>query len=148
MKTCIVEKLIPLSFKKNSFLCDDFFYRFQRYGINFSISIFYSKENLDIKIFEKALRKSDKLLELQKNLFCIIFDVSNEKEGLKASENIISLYERTHFSQSIYISFVNSKSYTDISSLKSHLISFLDYSIKNDLSNKVVDGYYELELVG
>jgi len=142
-----IEAFFSNEYKQASELCDEFFYRYLRYQVNFSMALFYSTDALDAEVFKSNLRRSDKFLPLQYNLFCTVFDMTTQEEGLKASENILYAHEAKHFSKQLFISFASTQEYPTQSDLKSHLFSFLNFAIKEDRTNQIIDGFYELERI-
>ncbi len=124
-----------------------FAYRFERNGLTFSMALFYSPRSLDEVLFTHSIRTTDKIIKIYDNLFCIIFDISSGIKGFKACQNILSNYETKHFSQKLYISYASIEEYPYEEVIFSHLKSFLDYAIKEDLYNQVTDGYHELEAI-
>ncbi|PHR54174.1 MAG: hypothetical protein COA44_14095 [Arcobacter sp.] len=146
MKTQILN-ISSLQHLETAKVCEDFFYKFNRYNFDFTIVLLYSNTPLDSMFLQNHIRKSDKLVNLQNNLFCLVLDMTSQEQGLKAIENLISLYEIKHFSQKLYISFANTQDYSDAQSIKSHLFSFLNYAVKENNYNQITDGFYELEHV-
>ena len=68
----------------------EFHYRFIRYHTKYSIALAYiSEENGDLSLCSKHLRESDILIFFQKNFCAIIFDNTNEEQGIKAANNIL-----------------------------------------------------------
>ncbi len=124
-----------------------FDYRFQRNGLTFSMALFYSPDSLDEIVFTHSIRTTDKIIRVYDNLFCIIFDISSGIKGFKACQNILSAYETKHFSQQLYISYASIEEYPYEEIIFSHLKSFLDYALKENLVNQVTDGFHELETV-
>jgi len=142
MKVNSIEALFTTEYKKVSDLCDEHFYRFLRYKANFSMALFYSTDSLDLELFKNNLRQTDKLLQLQHNLCCIVLDMTTQEEGLKASENLLYAHEAKHFSNQLFVAFASTQEYPVQNDLKSHLFSFLNFAIKENCNNQIIDGYY------
>ncbi len=139
-----VEVMFPLEFEKTSELCGDFYYRYQRYQVGFSMALFYADTPLDETIFKAALRESDKLLYLQKNLCAMVFDMTTQDSGLKAVANILAQYEAKHFTQKFYTSFVSAEDFSNKNLMKSKLFALLNFAIKEDKNRQIIDDFYEL----
>ena len=138
-----IEKLFPVEYKKTGELCAEFFYRYERYSANFTMAMLYSYDPLDASTFLKAIRESDKLLQLNKNLFCLVFDMTNQENGLKACENLLAVYEAEHFAQKIYASLVNAEEFSTKEAMESRLFALLNYAIKGNSYNQITDDFYE-----
>jgi len=147
MSTHPMEVLFPNEFERASSLCAEYFYRYQRYDAHFSMALFYSHEPLDEALFIDAIRESDKHLILQDNLICVVFDMTSNDRGLKASENLLALYEAKHFGKKFYASYVSMEDFATKEAMRSQLFSLLNYAIKENKYNQITDGYYELEHV-
>jgi len=145
MIACPIEDLFLLNLKKASHVYEDYFYRHQRYGLSFSIALFYSNDILDEGPFTNSIRKSDKFLALKENLFCLFFDITSVQEGFKACQNVLASYEAKHYSQKLYIAYLNTTSHSNQESMQSSLLSLLNYAIKENKSNQITDEYNELE---
>jgi len=135
-----IKMIFSSQYQRECNICSDYFYRFERYDINFSVAIFYSESTLDPKVFEMHIRQSDRLIKIQDNLFCVVLDVTSHEEGLKASENIFASYEAGHFSQKLYVSLVNAKEFSTTDALKAKLFALLDTAIKEDIHYHIHDG--------
>jgi len=70
-------------------LINDELYRFQRYNIPFSISIFHSTHPLTAQFIREHVRKSDKVIELDQNFACVVFDCVAHSDAYKAAENML-----------------------------------------------------------
>jgi len=127
------------NFGKDNSFCDDYFYRFKRYEMNFSVALFYSEHTIDAEVFNTMLRQSDRLVKIQDNLFCLVLDMTSHENGLKASSNILSTYEAGHFSQKLYVSLVNAKEFSTSDSLRVKLFSLLNTAIREDMYNQIND---------
>jgi hypothetical protein len=123
---------------------ENYFYDYERYGAHFSTALFYSAEKLDLNLFKEELRKTDKIVEITDSLFYIIFNMTDIDGGLKATENILSTYEKKHFSQKVYTSVSSTQSSHQKEFLSTHLFSLLDFAIKENKYNEVLDDFHDL----
>jgi len=140
-------EFLTLDYKDIDKEYQDYFYKYERYNNLFSMVLLYSHTPIEQDFLQKYLRQTDKLIQVQNNFYLIIFDRTSHDNGLKAVENLLYAYENKHFSQDLYISFVNTEGYTDAQTMKVHLLSFLNYAIKENKVNQITDGFYELESI-
>lgn len=143
MNTKSAKISFPVEGEKIKELSSEYFYRYKRYKITFSMALFYSVIEIDKTFFEEAKRESDKILQLHNNLICMIFDISSQGDGLKASEKILSTYENVYMHQRVFASFVTAEDFTNHESMDSHLISLLNFAIEKDLYGRVIDSFDE-----
>jgi len=143
MDTITAKISFPIEGKRISELSSEYFYRYTRYKINFSMALYYSETEIDTTIFDNAMRESDKVLQLHKNLICMIFDITSQGDGLKASENLLSMYINKYLNQTLYASFVTTEDFATQSNMDSHLISLLNFAIEKGLSGRVTDSFDE-----
>ena len=64
-------------------------YRFQRYGIPFSIAAFYSETHNMMKMMNEHVRLTDRVVELDNHLACVIYGNVSYQDAFKASENML-----------------------------------------------------------
>lgn len=143
MNTKSAKISFPLEGKKIGELSSEYFYRYKRYKITFSMALFYSAIEIDPSFFEEAKRESDKILRLHNNLICVVFDISSQGDGLKASEKILSAYENIYMYQRVFASFVSPEDFANHENMDSHLISLLNFAIEKDLYGRVTDSFDE-----
>jgi len=116
-----------------------FEYRSKRYHVNYSIAIYTSDEEIKLDLFQENIRKSDQYIFMQKNLYVVIFDSTNEEQGGKAANNILVNFENLYFSKSLFFSIVSSSNYADGSAMVYSLFSLLHYALVNNMNNILID---------
>ncbi len=139
MDTIIAEISYANESKKLSEVSSYFFYRYKRYKVDFSMTLFYSKELIEKKVFIDILRKSDFVMQLHKNLICTVFDSTSQSGGFKASENLLLAYQRAYPSQKLYASFVSTFDSIDQDTMDLHLISLLNFAIEKEYAGQIID---------
>jgi len=121
----------------------EYMYRNTRYDTDFSIVLIYSYNDIDIVALQKRLRLTDKIIELEENLYCVILDGASTESCIKAAENVnfhlLELNANNKYYLSAADSHMNNPKY--INMIQS-IFERLDFAIKNDLSNIVVHQDY------
>jgi hypothetical protein len=64
-------------------------YRFQRYGVPFSVTAFYSETHNMMEMMKEHVRLTDTVVELDEHLVCVIYGNVNYQDAFKASENML-----------------------------------------------------------
>jgi len=64
-------------------------YRFQRYGVPFSIAAFYSETHNMLDMMNEHVRLTDAVVELDAHLACVIYGNISYQDAFKASENML-----------------------------------------------------------
>ena len=119
----------------------EYIYRQKRYKTNFSLVLIYSKEKAAINPddFRKKLRHTDKLIVLNENLACVVFDSTAETSYVKAAENLNKILENMDYKNNFFLSVADSEDF-DFNYLEmiNKLCDRLEYAVKNKLCNRVV----------
>ncbi len=118
---------------------DEYAYRDKRYHINFSLAIGLSDETIDLSEFKNSKRKTDKFISLEKNLYCIVLDCTNDNSEIKATLNLQHEFQEKHFGKKLFIGVVCSKDYDNENNMINSLFDILEYSIDNNMNGIVVD---------
>lgn len=117
----------------------DFKYRFKRYGINYSIAIGYSPENVDLTPLSLHIRESDLFIVLDHNTCAVILDSTNDEGGIKAANNLLSHFQGNFFSIPLYTGIVTASNYDTVALMMHDLFYLLDYAIKNNMNNIIME---------
>lgn len=115
-------------------------YRFTRHHQPYSIALVYVAETgVDLDMFEKHLRESDKIIFLDTNTCAIIFDDANEEQGLKAAENLLSHVQNICFTKHLYMAVVTVNS--DINDFQTvhDLFDLVSYALDYNMDNSVLE---------
>ncbi len=131
MKNRLIEQILEnYNSYKNRILQDisDYEYRKKRYGVDYTIALFVSDENLNANDFKCRVRDTDKIIDVASNIIAVIFDFASEDGGLKAAENLMTLLEPKLFEQKLFVSVVNSHDMIDDDE---HVRKVLDIVIDN-----------------
>lgn len=117
-----------------------FHYRFMRHHLSYSIALIYIAEaNTNFDEFAKYLRASDKLILLRENLCAIIFDGTNEDQGIKAAENLLSRIQNICLTKHLYMA-VTTVSTDDTEFQTIHdLFDLVSYALKHNMDNSVLE---------
>ena len=120
---------------------DDFAYRRKRYAINYSMAIGLCDSKFDLKDFIYSKRQTDLVIQLEKNLYCVVFDATPMKYTIQAVSNLKVRFKQKFGNEHIYISAVSSKDYYNEDEMISSLFEVLDYSIRHDMEGLVTDAF-------
>jgi len=87
----------------------------------------------------KMLRRTDKLISLNENLACVVFDSTSEDFYVKAAENLNKILENMDYKNNFFLSVADSEDF-DFNYLEmiNKLCDRLEYAVKNKLCNRVV----------
>lgn len=119
----------------------DFSYRLKLYGINYSIAIGYSPENVDLTPLSQHIRESDLFIVLDHNTCAVILDSTNDESGIKTANNLLSHFQGKFFSTSLYSAIVIASNYDTVTLMMHDLFYLLDYAIKNNMNNIIMESY-------
>ncbi|WP_295056079.1 hypothetical protein [Sulfuricurvum sp.] len=118
----------------------DYYYRFSRYHTNYSIVLAYiSEENGDLSACNQYLRGSDTVVYFQSNFCAIIFDNTNEEQGIKAANNILSRVQTRFFSKHFYMAVISANDELSEFQTIHDLFDLIAYALKHNMDNLVVD---------
>lgn len=118
----------------------DYQYRFSRHQTVYSIALaFTPDETINLKFFAPHLRRNDKFIPFQPNLCAIIFDATNDAQGIKASENILSSVENLFFTTPLYMAVVTAEEETGEFQMIYNLFDLLKYAIEHTMTNEVIE---------
>ena len=119
----------------------EYIYRQKRYKTNFSLVLIYNKEKTVISPneFKKKLRLSDKLIPINENLACVVFDSTAETSYVKAAENLTTILKNLDYKNNFFLSTVYSEDF-DLNYLEmtNELFDRLKYAIENKLYDTVI----------
>lgn len=81
----------------------DEIYRYERYGVVFSLAAVYGESETALNGLVEYMRKTDKLIKITPNYSCICFDGTDISGAIKASQNIVKNFSAADSSKKIYI---------------------------------------------
>lgn len=117
-----------------------FHYRFTRYHANYSIVLAYiSEENGDLSACSNYLRGSDSVIYFQSNFCAILFDNTNEEQGIKAANNILSRVQTRFFSKHFYMAVISATDEKSEFQMIHDLFDLIAYALEHNMDNLVVD---------
>lgn len=119
-------------------LTDTKIYLFERYGINFTGVLVYSRETVDAGFCQSNIRKSDSCTVFDTNLLFITYDVVDIEDSIKAAQNLLYDYQEKYQHQELFIVVTPVYQEDTAMDMGSSLVRLLDYAIKESLSNKVI----------
>ena len=114
-------------------------YRYERYGVHFSVAIGCALPVVNLENFSNMIRQTDSFLILEENLCVVIFEGAEHSGGLKAASNMLSQFEKFHFSDQLYLSFIDGSEFEDTERLVNKLINKLEHALKDELHNVLLD---------
>jgi hypothetical protein len=115
-------------------------YRYQRYGVPFSISVFYSDSSEVVDVIERFTRTTDTVAKLDTHVFCVIYGNTGYEEAFKASENILYDMKNEHPHAKVSAG-MTSVTMSDIpKDMLRRALHNLGHAIKNDESSVEDDG--------
>lgn len=121
-------------------VCEPFHYRFTRYQAEYSIALAYlSEENGDLQNCSENLRESDIVLFFQPNFCAILFDNTNEEQGIKAANNVLSRVQNHFFAKHFYIAVITSSSEQSEFQMVHDLFDLIAYALEHNMDNLVLD---------
>ncbi|MCW8896133.1 hypothetical protein [Sulfurimonas sp.] len=118
---------------------EEYSYREKRYGVEYSLTLWLSDNNVNFKDFIDHKRKTDMFIELEKNLCCIILDSTTSQNAIKATSNLQTAFQNKNFGKKLYTSVVFSEDYENNENMIKDLFYVLEYSISNNMDNIVID---------
>ncbi|NOQ32132.1 MAG: hypothetical protein GQ570_13530 [Helicobacteraceae bacterium] len=117
----------------------EFNHRYARYDLNYSLTLIYSRDEVDFNSFESEIRKTDRFLLLEDNLCALLFDNTAGSGAIKAADNMLTKYEAKHFGKPVYAASVSINDYNTSTEMISKLFYILRNAIDLNIENKVVD---------
>lgn len=117
------------------------FYRFHRYHNHYSIALFYTENHFDYEIITKEKRLTDKLLRLEDNFFALVYENADISKSIGASSKLLSLLKKSN-NESLYSVIENCRGDNEGTITLHNLFNLLDFSIKHDYEDEVVDKSY------
>lgn len=117
----------------------DYHYKFTRYQAHYSIVLAYITEDTDLGASAKHIRESDILIFFKPNLCAIIFDNTDEEQGIKAANNVLSRIQGLFFSKHLYMAVVTSHHDKSQFQMIHDLFDLISYALTNHMDNLVVD---------
>jgi hypothetical protein len=117
----------------------DFAYRYKRYGIKFSIAIGHTSDEVDLPPLSQHIRESDRFIVLDHNTCAIVLDCANDVCGIKAANNLLTLFQGTYFSATIFTSIVTVSNYTTPELMFKDLFYLLNYAIEHNMNAILVE---------
>ncbi len=117
------------------------FYRFHRYHNDYSIALFYTENHFDYEIVTKEKRFTDKLIRLEENLFVLVYENADISKSIGASSKLLSQLKKS-YNESIYSVIEDCREDNEGSITLHNLFNLLDFSMKKNYDNEVVDKSY------
>jgi hypothetical protein len=118
---------------------DDYFYKRKRYHQHFSLAIGLFDPDLDLSALDEHSRQTDIFIELEKNLYCEVFDGTTAGSGIKAASNLLTIFENNYYGKRVYASIVFSNDYDTSSQMVHRLFDILEYAYSHNMPNMIVD---------
>ncbi|MBV5321197.1 MAG: hypothetical protein JZU62_05895 [Sulfuricurvum sp.] len=118
----------------------DYHYRFNRYKTKYSVALAYiSEENGDLSSCGEHLRESDTIIFFQPNFCGIVFDNTNDEEGIKAANNILSRVQNLFFAKHFYMATITATAEQSEFQMIHDLFDLIAYALEHNMDNLVVD---------
>lgn len=121
-------------------------FKYSREEIPYSIALTYiSEQDFDFNRYATHLRVNDKIILLQSNLCAIIFDGTNEEQGLTAAEHLLYHVQDLCFTKHIYMAIVTVNSDDTEFQTVHDLFDLLSYALNHHMDNSVMERSQILE---
>ncbi len=117
----------------------DFTYRYKRYGIKFSIAIGHTSDEIDLTPLSEHIRESDRFIVLDHNTCAIILDCADDDNGIKAANNLLTLFQGSYFSSPLYAAIVTVSNYEASELMIRELFYLLNYAIEHNMNAILVE---------
>jgi hypothetical protein len=118
----------------------EYHYRFTRYHVNYSIVFAYiSEEDGDLSACRGHIRESDKILFFQTNFCAMLFDNTNEEQGIKAANNLLARIQNRFFAKHLYMAIINATTEQSEFQMVHDLFDLLTFALEHRMDNLVVD---------
>ncbi len=114
-------------------------YQKERYGVDYTIAIGATDEEVDFNSFSEILRKTDTFIPLAQTVSAVVFAFNDPEQGIKAASNMLHKFETQHFSKQIYLGIVNSQEIANPQQQVKKLFQTLFFCIDNDIANVPFD---------
>jgi hypothetical protein len=119
---------------------EEYHYRFSRYHADYSILFAYiSEEDGDLSICSGHIRESDTILFFQTNFCAMIFDNTNEEQGIKAANNLLTRIQNRFFAKHLYMAIINATAEQSEFQMVHDLFDLLTFALEHRMDNLVVD---------
>ena len=92
-----------------------------------------------MSLCSKHLRESDILIFFQKNFCAIIFDNTNEEQGIKAANNILSRVQDLFFAKHFYMTVITASDEYSEFQMVHDVFDLMTYALEHNMDNLVVD---------
>lgn len=110
----------------------DFDYRFKRYQINYSITIGYCSEDVNLSVLSDYVRGDDRFIVLDHHTYAIVFNYSNVESGIQATNNLLNHFHRTFLSALLFGAVVTASNYDNVTQMVPELLNLLQRSIEQN----------------
>lgn len=110
----------------------DFDYRFKRYQINYSITIGYCLEDVNLSVLSDYIRGDDRFIVLDHHAYAIVFNYSNVESGIQATNNLLNNFHTTFASVPLFGAVVTASNYDSVTQMVPELLNLLQRSIEQD----------------
>jgi len=117
----------------------DFTYRYKRYGIKFSIAIGHTSDDIDLSPLSHHIRESDRFIVLDHNTCVIVLDCADDDCGIKAANNLLTLFQGSYFSTPLYTAIVTVSNYETSELMVRELFYLLNYAIEHNMNAILVE---------
>lgn len=117
----------------------DYDYRFTRYKISYSLAIAYTPEPTELTSLLPHIRKSDRFIPLNDHFHAVVFDFTDEEKAIKASNKLLTFFQYTYFSKSIFASVITADNHRTPDRMIAKLFDLVVYSIRHNLDNHIMD---------
>ncbi len=127
---------------RNSILekIEDKIYSYKRYDIPFTSLLIYSEDPINLDVCSINLRQSDNIYTLEENLLLVIYDVITPEDSYKAAQNFMHQYHNHHdLRQKLYLAIAPAEEEHTAIDMASRLFIIMEYALKEECSNSVVD---------
>jgi len=114
-------------------------YEKERHGINFSIAVGATLDDVDMASFSQVIRLTDTFVFLDENVCGVVFGFNDTENGIKAASNLLNKFELKFFSNKIYLGIISSEDESSPEKQVKKLFETLCHGIQHGMSNIPLD---------
>lgn len=119
-------------------IASDYVYRAKRYHVNFALAVgFCAKKDIVMSECIEIKRKTDRLIHLEENLCCMLFDCIDEERIDNPINNIKQQIEQKCDGEATFMDIVTFNAYENDYKMINALLEELDHFLLNESYNSL-----------
>lgn len=108
----------------------NFDYRYNRYKVDYSVTMWHCPANVDFSTLTHCIRKTDQLVCLDARTYAVIFDYSTPESNIQALNHLLEHYKCTYSSNPICSAVFSASQFESLHEMVPQLLHQLDQSIE------------------